>query len=782
MLFWLVPTQKKRVLAVVTRARNVLDRNNKHRLYAAVRRALHDGKQVTWHPYGGQDGGIILICTRWLSRVYGITAYPMAHTFSHDLWRVLDLQPFPVCVLNAQGIVIATNACLRYLLHDKGTAVVHGQSFAALFPHGAPSPCGQDNTSYDLGQNRIRHPREASSAASAPNNLYAMRHASGYPVYVSMTAWIPWMAGTIVCMNHHVLPVSTPAGHLEALPLPAALLDENGGILRHNQRLHLHARHWQQGLLNQWLDPSARGEFVQQLHALRRQSMTEDIPGYAHVRLRPLHSPEFLVFLQYIPDHTGRMPGQFLALFVMFDLLDHTKDTDSHKMQLLGQLASGIVHDFNNLLTGILGFCDLLLQRHTSDEPSFSDVQQIKHSAQGAARLIQQLLAFSKSAPVRHQLVCLPTCVQDVLPMMHRLVGPKIMLRLESSTSVSTSSSSAVLSPNVCPLSLGLYTQADPSQIEQILLNLAINARDAMADGGVLTFCLRTVQLKQPHPVMHGTLPAGPYVLMDIRDTGTGIPSAYVTKIFDPFFSTKSPGQGTGLGLANVLQTMQSFSGGVTVQTQEGQGTVFTLYFPACAPQGAVQSADCGNARADRVAGTGDAGGRGDMGRIMPSPDMTLDSEGAKQKAAAQLSGFTDPQHAPTRILLVEDEDPVRLFASRALRAKGHVVIEARDGMYALDCVQKEAPFDVVVTDVMMPGIDGPALAIKIRAQWPTTKILFVSGYPEEQVRAYLPGEVQTVYFLPKPFTLDDLINKIHTISHNGDDYDEGGTKAVAAV
>jgi two-component system cell cycle sensor histidine kinase/response regulator CckA len=206
---------------------------------------------------------------------------------------------------------------------------------------------------------------------------------------------------------------------------------------------------------------------------------------------------------------------------------------------------------------------------------------------------------------------------------------------------------------------------------------------------------------------------------MDIKDTGMGIDAQHVDRIFDPFFSTKDPGQGTGLGLSNVLQIMEQMNGGITVETARGVGTTLSLYFPACSQQHVVEH-DTTN----------------------PAPSSTKQSK-------------------TIRILLVEDEDPVRLFAARALREKGHDVIEARDGVQAMSFLENQLIVHVMVTDVMMPGIDGPTLAASVRQLMPTTKILFVSGYPEESVRTHLPEAMEQIYFLPKPFALDDLVNKI---------------------
>jgi two-component system cell cycle sensor histidine kinase/response regulator CckA len=455
--------------------------------------------------------------------------------------------------------------------------------------------------------------------------------------------------------------------------------------------------------LAQWVGEKDRYAFAQLLRRLRKM---RDGVGSTTVHLR--HQPHrcLFIFLKYIPGHDEHAPGHFFSIFAMDDHLLPIKGADPQKMQLMGQLASGIVHDFNNLLTGILGFCDLLLQRHQPEEMSFQDIQQIKQSAMRAARLIQKLLSFSKDVPPTQTRICLKQCLHDLFPLINRMVGPKILVTIQDNGD-------------------GSYIMdGDLSQLEQIILNLVINGRDAMAKGGVLTVCLRTAMFQDAYPVIKGMLPPKSYVAIDIRDTGMGIDAKNVDRIFDPFFSTKDPGQGTGLGLSNVLQIMNQVKGGITVDTDWGRGTTISLYFPACQEQGAIQ--------------------KGDVYKI---------------PVALHAS-------QSIRILLVEDEDPVRLFAARALREKGHEVIEARDGVQAMTFLENGLSVHVMVTDVMMPGVDGPTLAASVRQLMPKTKILFVSGYPEESVRMNLSDNMGEIYFLQKPFALDDLVRKIQDMVH----------------
>jgi two-component system cell cycle sensor histidine kinase/response regulator CckA len=599
----------------------------------------------------------------------------------YHLKRGLVAYPWPVCVTSSEGKVLFVNSAMAQSLGYSSQSLVH-TSFVDLFM--APPTQGPD----------------------FHTKVYQLKTAHHYTVGMTISHITTEGEYVLFFLFPSELDSSFKGGGdvrvLNHLPVPAALLDENGGIQQSNALLREKLSTKPFPTLAQWICEKDRYTLAQQLKRLRKaQSGVGSVT--VHLKNQP-HIP-FLIFLKYIPGEYAQAPGQFLSVFTMESPLLPMKEADPHKMELLGQLASGIVHDFNNLLTGILGFCDLLLQRHVPEEASFKDIQQIKQSAMSAARLIQQLLAFSKSSPPSHSLICLKQCVQDLFPIMNRMVGPKILLSLQEKNSAK------------------YIIQGDHSQVEQVLLNLAINARDAMVEGGDLVFALRIDTFKKKHPVMRGVLLPKTYVIVDVKDTGTGIQSQDLDRIFDPFFSTKDRMNGTGLGLSNVLHLMNQFQGGVTVDTQIGKGTTFSLYFPEC-------------------------------------KDSKMRVAGEKEALHVATPGAFNP----IKILLVEDEDPIRLFAARALREKGHAVIEARDGAQALDLAHSCSDFDIVVTDVMMPGIDGPTLVTSIKALIPSIKVLFVSGYPEEEVRSHLPQEMQKVYFLPKPFALADLLNKVQEL------------------
>jgi two-component system cell cycle sensor histidine kinase/response regulator CckA len=379
----------------------------------------------------------------------------------------------------------------------------------------------------------------------------------------------------------------------------------------------------------------------------------------------------------------------------------------SQKMQAIGQLAGGVAHDFNNLLTAMIGFCDLLLQRHKPGDQSFNDIMQIKQNGNRAANLVRQLLAFSRQQTLQPKILNLVDVLSELTNLLRRLIGAQVRLEMVHGRDV------------------GLV-KVDQGQLEQVIINLVVNARDAMTQGGAVTIATRS--LKQEKAIMRGQdeMPPGDYVVIEISDTGTGIPKDIMQRIFEPFFSTKEVGSGTGLGLSTVYGIVRQTGGFVGVDSQVGKGSTFTVYLPAYQSNEKTIEPKIEESREDK-----------------PGPDLT----------------------GVGTVLLVEDEDAVRVFSSRALRNKGYNVLEARSGEEALAVLEKEGgdKIDITVTDVVMPQMDGPTLYKHIRERWPNMKVVFVSGYTEDRLREqFKSGE--TIYFLPKPFTLKQLASKVKEV------------------
>lgn len=373
----------------------------------------------------------------------------------------------------------------------------------------------------------------------------------------------------------------------------------------------------------------------------------------------------------------------------------------SQKMQAVGQLAGGIAHDFNNLLTAIIGFSDLLLLRHKPGDPSFGDIMQVKQNSNRAANLVRQLLAFSRQQTLRQRVHDVTDILTELSHLLRRLIGSNIELEMNHGSD------------------LGLV-KVDEGQMEQVLINLAVNARDAMDGGGRLTISTENFTNKKPMEVKGEDMPAGHWVLIKVTDTGCGISEANMSRIFEPFFTTKDVGQGTGLGLATVFGIIRQSGGFLDVESQVGVGTTFLIYLP--------RSNEAEDAPEEKVV----------------------------EHVAKDLTGTEC-------ILLVEDEDAVRTFSQRALVNKGYEVLTAPDGESALELFakQEEQKVDLLITDVVMPGMDGPTLAQRIRQTNPHLKIIFMSGYTEDKLKDHMGDRT---YFLPKPFTLKQLAEKVKAV------------------
>ena len=368
-----------------------------------------------------------------------------------------------------------------------------------------------------------------------------------------------------------------------------------------------------------------------------------------------------------------------------------------HKLETVGRLAGGIAHDFNNLLTAIIGFSDLLLANHRPSDPSFQDIMNIKQNANRAAGLVRQLLAFSRRQTLRPQVLQLGDLISDLTALLGRLLGENVKLEVSAG-------------PELWPI------KADLNQFEQVIVNLAVNARDAMPAGGSMSIRTRNLPAVEVSAFPYRPLPIADYVLLEIADTGTGIPPEVQGRIFEPFFSTKDVGKGTGLGLSTVYGIVKQTEAFIYFDSTMGKGTTFRIFIPRHVPP-----------------------------------------EGEKTAAAVDTEPKIADLTGSATILLVEDEEAVRSFAARALASRGYRVYEAASGVEALEVMEElGGQVDLVVSDVVMPELDGPSLLRELRKTRPELKIIFVSGYAEEAFRKNLP-EGETFHFLPKPFSLKQL-------------------------
>ena len=400
-------------------------------------------------------------------------------------------------------------------------------------------------------------------------------------------------------------------------------------------------------------------------------------------------------------DHGGGAAATIYGLDTTEQRTLQENFAQSQKMQAIGQLAGGVAHDFNNVLTAIIGYSDLLLANHRPTDPSFQDIMQIKQNANRAAGLVRQLLAFSRRQTLRPQVLQLGDVLSDLQMLLRRLVGEKIDLDVKHGRDL-------------------WLVKADLNQFEQVIVNLVVNARDAMPDGGKIALRTRNIMPAECASYGEKSLIPAEYVVIDVQDTGHGIPADVKEKIFEPFFTTKEVGKGTGLGLSMVYGIVKQTGGYVFCQSEPGKGTTFSILLPR---------------------------------HIAAADDEPVKKEASKQQAA-DLTGNAV-------ILLVEDEEAVRAFGARALASRGYTVLEAGSGLEALEVVEEnDGKIDLIVSDVVMPEMDGPTMFTELRKRGIKAKVIFVSGYAEEAFAKGLP-EGEEFGFLPKPFSLKQLIETV---------------------
>ncbi|HKW51965.1 MAG TPA: ATP-binding protein [Candidatus Eisenbacteria bacterium] len=369
----------------------------------------------------------------------------------------------------------------------------------------------------------------------------------------------------------------------------------------------------------------------------------------------------------------------------------------AQKMEAIGTLAGGVAHDFNNLLTTIMGYSQLLAMRLTPDDPSLHDMEEIIKAATRASMLTRQLLAFSRREMVQPRLVDLNAIVSEMGKMLRRLIGESIDLVVVPAENLGA-------------------VKADAGHVEQVLMNLSVNARDAMPDGGRLTIETSNIELGEGYAGEHIGVSPGQYVLLVVSDTGSGMDPQTKARMFEPFFTTKGPGKGTGLGLSTVYGIVKQWGGSIEVYTDPSWGTTFKIYFP-------------------RAAGTVEHDTGSEFPVLVPRGSET--------------------------VLLVEDQDAVAAVIRAALQHYGYQVLEARQGGEALALLDRHgAPISIVVTDVVMPVMGGPELAKRLWQRWPETKVLFMSGYTERAFSSYAALDPRAS-FLQKPFMPESLALKV---------------------
>jgi two-component system cell cycle sensor histidine kinase/response regulator CckA len=485
---------------------------------------------------------------------------------------------------------------------------------------------------------------------------------------------------------------------LDLLPLGLALVDRDGRFLTMNKAFKV------AGGIRENNPPVYPGDLVIKedkaavADAVRRNARGPAMSGDLPIRLNAQPAEPVALTVAGL-----RGLGDAAVLLLLKDNSEEAKlkrqVAQATKMQAVGQLAGGVAHDFNNILTAIIGHCDLMLMRHAPGDSDYDDIQQIKSNSNRAAGLTRQLLAFSRQQTQRPQVLQLPDVVSEVSHLLKRLLGETVQLSLKHGRDL-------------------FPVRADPGQLEQVIVNLAVNARDAMAakGGGTLTIQTYSVKSSQVAELGSDILPTADYAALSIADTGTGIATSVLGKVFEPFFTTKEVGKGTGLGLSTVYGIVKQSGGYIFADSKVGEGTRFTIYLPAHQVEAKTGRSRAAKPQESELWGTG-------------------------------------------TVLLVEDEPMVRTVAERALTRHGYKVLTANNGEEALEILGRGEAVDLLVSDVVMPLMDGPTLVREARKEFPELPILFMSGYAEEQLRKSI--DIDNVAFLPKPFSVQELAGAV---------------------
>ncbi len=636
---------------------------------------------------------------------------PVAELVPHldgKLGRALAQSGFSLAVVDPDGKVRAASSGFAARATGDPAVLLTGKEFTSLLR--------QDDA------DRITWARDGKRGA--PLTMFFMPLAdpdAAGPVDYDQTPSLMLIADHGIGIGGGASETSASVPHLEALlgqlPLGLAMADRDGRLLFANAAFMRAAARENEPPPTYPTDLVVQEDKGPISDAIRRFAQGPAASGDLAVRLKSAAEDPVTLSLAGV-----RGLGEAA---VLLGLTDNTEETrlkrqvaQATKMQAVGQLAGGVAHDFNNVLTAILGTCDLMLLRHTPGDSDYDDIQQIRANSNRAASLTRQLLAFSRQQTLRPEVLQLPDVLSDVSHLLKRLIGEKIQLTVTHDRD---------LGP----------VRADPTQLEQVIVNLAVNARDAMlerygksgGEGGKLTLATRKVSAEQVGLMRGGIMPQVDYTALVVEDTGAGIAPDNLGKIFEPFFTTKDLGKGTGLGLSTVYGIVKQSGGFIFADSEVGKGTKFTVYLPV------YQAAPSNAAQPEPV-----------EGRALPKPAT---------QTQTQWSGGG-------RLLLVEDEDMVRAVAERALTRAGYTVTVASDGDEGLEIVQGGGEFDLIVSDVVMPAMDGPTMIREVRKLRPDMPVLFMSGYAEEQLRDQIG--IGDVHFLPKPFSVQLISDKVGAV------------------
>jgi two-component system cell cycle sensor histidine kinase/response regulator CckA len=636
---------------------------------------------------GGASGLLALACILFAQRFW-LRLRPL--TARSALNRALHAAPFPALLSDERGRVVSCNAVFQ-----SDATFQEDRTVGPCFARVAASP--------DDVVQRLLERVEISGEASEIVGLGERTKVSVAQLAPGRLLWT--FAPAPDEPEDHFAYVDTTIlakpGLLDALPVPMLKIAQDGALLEANGQARTILSiegddlpplfELVEGMgrpIADWLNDAADGRGLLKPEIVRAVLPTQEL--YLQIALGRVVEDNVPVLIGILNDATElkTLEAQFVQ---------------SQKMQAIGQLAGGVAHDFNNLLTAISGHCDLLLLRHDAGDPDYADLIQIAQNANRAASLVGQLLAFSRKQNLKPQSLDIRDTMSDLAHLLNRLIGEKITLEVNHAPGAQT-------------------IRADRRQLEQVIVNLVVNARDALPEGGKITVLSDLQSLDEELVRDRARVPPGDYVRIRVIDGGVGIPQEGISKIFEPFYSTKKTGEGTGLGLSTAYGIVKQTGGYIFVDSRVGEGTQFSLYFPFC---------------------------------------HTIEAEPVEEAPVPQLQSSGDGI-----VLLVEDEAPVRAFASRALQLRGYTVIEAEDAEEALEILEDDGlHIDLFLSDVVMPGMDGPSWVRQAHKTRPNTNVIFMSGYSEEG-RVERQSRIPNSVFLPKPFSLHQLTSLVHEQLH----------------
>lgn len=634
----------------------------------------------------------------------------------------LDQAPAGFMVVDCAGNIQYLNAMLATWLNvDLAKLGIHTPAFDALFSYGS------DKSSWQNIKISIKN---------APNiyqfALYTVSEDVTYKSFVAFAVYegegeeglyrvvlMPTSAGINLLGNDHSV-TNLFNYYFNNTTLAIALVDRDGKISKFNRsfkELFSLPEDPNQALSLNDIAGEADRERLMQI--MQKAVTTGQMTISTDIALADNSARHFTLQLMGVPYELRDSSENVVIVSAVETTEQKTledKMAQGQKLQAVGQLAGGIAHDFNNVLTAILMSCDLLLASHRSSDPAHADLINIKNNANRAASLVQQLLAFSRRQTLRPEVVDLTELLSDVRNLLMPLLGSNIQLKFNHGRDLWS-------------------VKVDQSSFQRVLMNLVINARDAMAHGGIITITTANISRSESEAIPHHDFLPGEYVELAVQDTGTGIPKSVQEKMFEPFFTTKEVGKGTGLGLSMVYGIVKQTGGYIYCDSVEGEGTTFRIYLPRYNASLVTDNS---------------------------SNDKKNDNNTNQAEKNADLSGTAT-------ILLVEDEAAVRMGGVRALQSRGYTVLEAENGLEALDVIDEHnGAVDLVVSDVVMPEMDGPTLLGELRKKYPTIKFVFVSGYAKDAFAKNLPDDA-VFGFLSKPFTLKQLAMKVKEMLSDSD-------------